>query len=389
MKCWREGLPLLRGRKVHGLSTAIKLGSKPEIWLGILIWAVSGIGLAVYEHHLQATASPDLFDGFYFQLWPSETMMQTVNIHILRDKGLLSFWYLHVQPPLYDFLRYLLSFEHLGRSDVATGPILDHRIYLFYCFIYGAFNQLIYFWSRVLGFRNMFAILVASFWGLYPGNLAMATLLDSTYLSAFLIAWTIFSLYLYLLVPSVRGLATFLVIFLTASWTRTIFQIPFFGLLLVTVVFFIFVFHRPQLARASIICLPLAIASFCLPLRQQYLYGTLATTKFAGQHKLGAIWYKPSVAEKQAIKVPMSYIENAQQLQSKYNSVDQVVLNYRYEEIFRKILLSEPALVLEGIQKSLKQGLWRMRMPTMYFRPNRLVETLPWINLSGSLSKGS
>ena len=113
MKCCREGLPLLRGRKVHGLSTAIKLGSKPEIWLGILIWAVSGIGLAVYEHHLQDTAGQDLFNGFYFQLWPSEAMMQTVNINILREKGLLSFWYLHVQPPLYDFLRYLLSFEHL------------------------------------------------------------------------------------------------------------------------------------------------------------------------------------------------------------------------------------------------------------------------------------
>ena len=226
---------------------------------------------------------------FHFQVWPSDDLGQTVNIHILLEKGLLSFWYLHIQPPLYDFLRYLLSFEVLGQSDVAAGSILDHRIYLFYCFIYGAFNQLIYFWSRVLGFRNMLALLVASFWGLYPGNLAMATLLDSTYLSAFLIAWTIFSLYLYLRGPSVIRLATFLVIFLTASWTRTIFQIHFFVLLLATVVFFLFVFHRQHLARASIVALPLAIASFCLPLKQQYLYGTLETTTFAGQHKLEGI----------------------------------------------------------------------------------------------------
>ena len=313
--------------------------------------------------------------------------MQTVNIRTLREKGLLSFWYLHVQPPLYDFLRYLLSFEDL--SGVAAGVILDHRIYLFYCFIYGAFNQLIYFWSRVLGFRNMFAILVASFWGLYPGNLAMATLLDSTYLSAFLIAWTILSLYLYLRRPSARGLATFLVIFLTASWTRTIFQIHFFLPLLATVVFFIFMFHRQEFARASIIALPLAIAAFFLPLKQQYLYGTLETTTFAGQHKIEGIWYQPSIAEKQAIDVPDFYIENAQQLQSKYNSVDQVALNYRYEKLFRKILLSEPVLVLKGVQKSLRQGINEMRMPTMYYMPNRLVETLPWITLSGLLSKGS
>jgi hypothetical protein len=389
MKCWREVLPPLRGCKVRGLSAAIKLRSKPEIWLGILIWAVSSIGLGSYEHHLQNSASQNLFDGFYFQAWPSEEMGQTVNIQILREKGLLSFWYLHIQPPLYDFLRYLLSFEGLGQPNVATGPILDHRIYLFYCFIYGAFNQLIYLWSRVLGFGNMFAILVAGLWGVYPGNLAMATLLDSTYLSAFLIAWTIFSLYLYLREPSVRGLGTFLGIFLTASWTRTIFQIDFFVPLLATIICFIFVFHRQQLTRASIIALPLAIASFCLPLKQLYLYGTLETTTFAGEHKVEGIWYWPSDAEKQAIDVPRFYIENAEQLQSKLNSVDQVVLNYRYEKIFKKILLSEPALVLDGVQKSLKQGIKRMQIPTMYFTPNRLVETLPWTTLSGLLSKGS
>ena len=66
MKCWREGLPLLRGRKVHGLSAAIKLGSKPEIWLSILIWAVSAIGLTFYEHHLQDSASQKLIHGIPF-----------------------------------------------------------------------------------------------------------------------------------------------------------------------------------------------------------------------------------------------------------------------------------------------------------------------------------
>jgi hypothetical protein len=388
MKFWREGAPVLRGRKVQGLSAVIKLPSKPEIWLGILIWAVSSIALSFYENHLQNTASQHLFDGFYFQGFPSEALMQTVNIHVLREKGLLSFWYLHIQPPLYDFLRYLLSFEGLGQSDVAAGPILDHRIYLFYCFIYGAFNQLIYFWSRVLGFRNMFAVLVASFWGLNPDNLAIATLLDSTYLSAFLIAWTILSLYLYLRGPSVKGLATFLVIFLVASWTRSIFQIHFFVLLLATVLFFILVFHRQQWARASVVALPLAIASFCLPLKQQYLYGTLETTTFAGEHKVEGIWYTPSTAEQQTIKVPRFYIENAQQLQSKYNSVDQVVLNYRYEKIFKRILLSQPVLVLQGVQKSLKQGINAMRTPTMYWDPNRLVGTLPWTSLSQWLLHG-
>ena len=42
----------MRERKVHGLSAAIKLGSKLEIWLSILIWAVSAStrpGLGIIE----------------------------------------------------------------------------------------------------------------------------------------------------------------------------------------------------------------------------------------------------------------------------------------------------------------------------------------------------
>src|SRR5262245_62111154 len=46
-------------------------------------------------------------------------------------------------PPLYDFIRYLLSFRSVSLPDIVDGTILDGRIYLFYCFIYASFNQLI------------------------------------------------------------------------------------------------------------------------------------------------------------------------------------------------------------------------------------------------------
>src|SRR5262249_34298898 len=194
---------------------------------------------------------------------------------VLREKGVLSFWYLHVQPPIYDFIRYVLSFGDPGRSNIAARTTLDGRIYLLYCFVYGAFNQLIYLGSRALGFRLQVAVLFAILWAIYPGNLAIATLLDSTYLSAFLFAWVIFTLYLYLREPSLSRLAFFLIIFLVASWTRTIFQVHFFALLLVVVGLVIFVFHGQNSKKASIVALPLATGLFFLPLKQQYLYGTL------------------------------------------------------------------------------------------------------------------
>jgi hypothetical protein len=362
--------------------------STSDIRASFILFALSSMGLALYEYYLQRTMTGELFEEFYFQRWASDVMMQTVDIHALRELGLLSFWYLHVQPPMYDFLRYALSFDGIGRSEVASGTILDGRIYLFYCLIYGGFTQLIYVWSRALGFQDKPAVALAILWAIYPGNLAMATLLDSTYLSAFLVAWSIFSLYLYLRDPSVGGLAVFLVIFLAASWTRSLFQLHFFILLLFTVAFFLFRFHRQKLIGASITTLPLAIAFFFLPLKQQYLYGTLATTTFAGEHEVQGIWYQPNIAEINAIEVPNYYIENAQKLQSKYNSVEQVVSNYRHEKIFRRILISDPILVLKGSRGALLQGLRRARIPTQDFIPNRLIETLPWANLSRRLSGG-
>ena len=360
--------------------------SKLDILVSFIILAVCCFGLAFYEHHIQNTMSHDLFNDFYFQEWDSELMMQTVNIHVLREKGLLSFYYLHIQPPVFDFVRYVLSFDWRDQSDVADGKILDGRIYLFYCFIYGGFNQLIYLWSRALGFHTTVALLFAILWAIYPGNLAIATLLEGTYLSAFLNAWAIFSLYLYLRRPTVSGLVFFLGIFLVGSWTRTLFQFPLFVLLVVIVVFFIFLFHRENWVKASIIALPLAIAFLFLPLKQQYLYGTLATTTFAGQHEVEGVWYRPSGEEIEAIEVPTNYIENAHQLDSKYNSPEQVVINYRYEKLFRRILISKPAQVLYGIEHSLLQGMREVRIPTQNYRPNKLIEVLPWAGLSRILS---
>jgi hypothetical protein len=215
-----------------------------------------------------------------------------------------------------------------------------------------------------MGFRNKASGLVAILWAIYPGNLAMATLLESTYLSAFLIAMVVFLQYLYLREPSIRGLVFCLGMFLIASWTRSLLQLHFLLLLLVTVAFCVFIFHRQELVRASVIVLPLTLAFFFLPLKQQYLYGTLSTTTFAGQHKIEGIWYRPGAAEINVIEVPTFYVENARKFQSKYNSVEQVVINYRYERIFQHLLTSEPTVILYGLSKSLLQGLRRVWIPT-------------------------
>lgn len=149
--------------RCHILSSQYVRLSRQDIWISLIIWVISSLGLAFYEKHLQATISQDLFDGFYFQTWPSDSLLQTVTIHSIRGTGLLSFWYLHVQPLLYDFIRYLLSFRSVGQPYVLDGTNLDGRIYLFYCLIYGSFNQLIYLWlHQTMGFRDKVSGLVTN-----------------------------------------------------------------------------------------------------------------------------------------------------------------------------------------------------------------------------------
>jgi hypothetical protein len=54
--------------RCHILSSQYVRLSKQDIWISLIIWVISSLGLAFYEKHLQATITQDLFDdGFYLR----------------------------------------------------------------------------------------------------------------------------------------------------------------------------------------------------------------------------------------------------------------------------------------------------------------------------------
>jgi hypothetical protein len=353
----------------------------------LLVFVFSFTGLFALEAHIRNNFPDRLTKNFYFQIWPSDFIMQTIEIEFMHEFGLQTLWYLHIQPPLFDFVRWVLSTDLWSKSGFVSGLDLDQRLYCFYIFIYACFNVLVYMWSQALGINRGPAIAITALWSIYPGNLAMATLLDSTYLSAFLIAVFIFALQETLRLKEKRYFYIFLLFFALASYTRTIFQIQVISFL--PIIAFYLLTKFPSKKKPMVLAAVLGSALvFALPIKQYFLFGTTSTTTFAGQHKIEGIWYYPTAYEVSQIEVDGKYYVNARKSVNKFNSAGQVGLNLRYEELFRKIISENPNVVINGIEKSALQGLERLNVPTQNYWANAVVGFIPWSDTSAKLAIG-
>lgn len=95
------------------------------------IFVFSVLFLFSIEFYLQRFNAHKLFGDFYFQMWPSDSLMQTLNIRFLQSHGLDSFTYLHIQPPLFDALRLAISKNYVSAHSYVQDTNLDLRLYLF------------------------------------------------------------------------------------------------------------------------------------------------------------------------------------------------------------------------------------------------------------------
>lgn len=352
-----------------------------------LIFVFSFLGLFVLEAHVRTFFADQLTENFYFQPWPSDIMMQTIEIKFMHEFGLQTLWYLHIQPPLFDFIRYLLSIDVWSITGYVSGTDFDLRLYLFYIFIYACFNALVFIWSQSLGLHKGIAICLAFVWAIYPGNLAMATLLESTYLSAFFIAFLIFALQETLRKRERKYFYLFLVFFIFASYTRTVFQFQI--IFLFPIVAFYAANKISERKKPLLVAVILGSALvFALPIKQYLLYGTTSTTSFAGQHKIEGIWYYPTSYELSEIEVNDRVLQNSDKFMNKFNSREQVEINYKYEKLFGSLVREKPNVVVDGIKKSARQGIQRLNIPTQNYSPNAIVDFLPWSGATASMAIG-
>ena len=340
-------------------SAPLQRATPREGWREALVVGLVGtMALLAYQWILLTFATDRLFAGYRFQAWSSNDFMQEVKIQDLVDAGPIALWYLHVQPPMLEALRLTLSLPEYLSNGTMTPQMIDQRMYVLYAIFYGALLFTVFLWVRTLTGSRVWAYVGAVAIGVYPGTIAMATLLDGTFPSAVLTTVMLFLLYLAIRRASPRLLNWWLFSLVLLSLTRTIFQLQI--LIFMPVVVFLLYRYRMRSAKPIAVLLSVILTGslFLLPAKQYVLYDTTATTSFAGNHQIEVVSYRPTDAELAAVEVPQDIIENAEQFDSGFNSPENVELNYILTQVGNDYYLRDPFQVAKNL-------LWGVQMNTV------------------------
>lgn len=341
--------------------------------------------MAIWHYVLRSRYWSEMNLGFYFQETSANAMMQTLEIHTLAERPMASLWYLHVNPPLFDLVRWLLIVPDRLLGNDITELLSDRRLYLFHTVLFGVVAALVYNTVRALHARRSVAVVISVLWSIYPGNVAMATYLDPTYLSMFLLLLAVNRGARWLTSRQDRDAYLGLVALLLLSWTRSLIQ---FQILLPAVVLALWMYRKSDKSLADTLKLGIVLFMLVLPIKQFVLFGSFSTSTLVGAQQLGLIQYSPTQAEIDEIVVPRRLIENTARVVSKYNSPQNAIENYQQEVVFRKRLVSDPVESLRAVPKTVVTSGRRAFTATQDYQPNVASDRLPWSDLSRWLFSG-
>lgn len=260
--------------------------SKPSFWVHLLAGL---IGVLAYGFLLilELTSRSVALSGLYFQKWSSEDLMQTVSLMDLEREPLISLWNLHIQPPLFDIIRAI--FAQLWPSPYLSELVMhvDILLYQLGMLLYALLGMLIFYWL-VQFIRPIIAFGITLLFLLHPATLAFATLLDSTFLSTFLITLMFYSLWKIKNGFEQSTLLLSLVV-IAAFLTRSVFQLPLILILLVSLIIF-------KVSKRKILLFILLVGGFSgIYIAKQYVqFNLLTTSSFAGYNLTHSVGISPS-----------------------------------------------------------------------------------------------
>ena len=350
----------------------------------LLAGVLSSLALLLLQTIVRLTRSDELFGGYRFQAWFSDEFVQLVEINDLLEIGPIGLWYLHVQPPMLDALRFLLVLPEYLTGRSVSAQAIDERMYGLYIVFYGVLIAVCFAWVRTLTGSARWASLTAVVVAAYPGTVAMATLLDGTFPSTVLTTIMLYLLYLALRYRSNRWLNWWLFSLLLLSWTRTVFQLQI--LLLVPVV--VWLIYRYRIIRTGPVALGLSVALvgslFLLPAKQYAMFATPATTTFAGNFQVEVVSYRPSQEELDAVAVPPRVLTNAEKFVSGFNSPENAASNYILTQVGNDYYLRDPFQVLKNLLWAVQMNSFQALRFTHDYSildggpANIAADTLPW-----------
>lgn len=345
---------------------------------GCLIFTIGFALIAGLEFSMRRDAT----DGFYCQRWSSEAMMQTVSIEDLRDAPLTSLYYIHIQPPGFDAIRALLAVLSPSTTIYATARVVDATLYLLWAILYASMGLLLFVWcSGLMGWKAGFA--TSLLFLLHPAAIYYATLLDTTFLSSFLILW------MYYLLWRIKSgarisIALFAVIALALFFIRSIIQLPTILLFLASLGL-LGIRFRKLLAFALIF----GSISGLFIAKQYHVFHQLSTSSFTGQNLMWSIGrtrpdYKVYLEDPGNLRAPERGLPDVLTRLHKidgstnFNNINYLYLNQQLLGEYVAAIRSTPpaALTVQYIENA-----WIYFMPSTDYTEHAIVDQLPWRGL--------
>ena len=360
--------------------------TRPKIRPSLIVGVLSSVLLLGYEWWFRTFREEYLSSSnqvktipYLFQNYASDDLLQTVKIADLVSFGPLGLWYFHVQPPLHQALLYILALPEVFSKNPITSEIVDLRLYVVYGLIYGFLNALVFTWLRDLTGSWAITWTFTVLWALYPGNIAMATLLDGTYLSLYLITLMLYLAYRFLKTRQSSYITWWLVALAVTSYTRTIFQIHFVAVIVVALVCFWWIQQdRRRIARMAIDVI-IVLIIVALPVQRYLMWGSFSTTTFGGFHRTGMLFYDPKPEAYEAIPIPERIQRNAEVFQSDNNIPLIVADNIRREQLANAWIAEHSFHELMTVLiKSVALNFDTAKAPTSLYSKNEFSHGLPW-----------
>ena len=343
------------------------------------------ISAFVFLGGLQSIFRPYAQDNFYFQEWSSEKMMHTVSLKDLQNTPWETLNNIHTSPPGMDFVRAV--FLRLWPAPDLDRSLLhvDFLLYQLRAVLYSLLGGLTFLWLSILTDKRI-ALLATFALLLHPALLLYATLLDTSFLTAFLI----FSLY-YLLekIKNKSDMPVGILITLTLAlfFTRSIFQFPF--LILITLSLLLFGVQKQKILIFLVIT-GAVVGLFSLKQYQQF--GTISTSSFAGMNLNRSVgnqnyidyWNLDIDYKEQDSSLPKT-LTRIKKINGSpnYNHIQYIEFNQELIKNYKEyILTTHPSEIFKSYWENLNIY---FRPSSMYNTKHEIVDRLPWKNFYDSV----
>ncbi|MCP4140598.1 MAG: hypothetical protein GY755_09975 [Chloroflexi bacterium] len=355
--------------------------SSSNLFTAILIALIAFL----FQISLQAMLRPYATEEFYFQEWSSETMMQSVSLKDLQDTPFETLSNIHTKPPGFDAIRVSLLRIWPAQDMEISLLHVDFLLYQLWALLYSVLGTFSFLWLLKLTDRN-FAIIASFALLLHPASIQYSTLLDSNFLTVFLVF--IFYYFLWGIKNSHDiSLRTLIIIALSLFFTRAIFQWPF--IIVAGLSLFLLKVEKRKILFFVVITGAVALI---FGLKQYYQFGTLSTSSFTGLNLNRSVgnpnytdyWVLDIDYQEQKSSLPNVLTRRKKTDGSvNYNHIQYLEYNQELIENYKEYMLSTP---ITTIIKSYWENIQiYFRPSTEYHTKHTIVDRLPWKDLYDQL----